>query len=84
MPHPMFSHSESIDMRQPYTLTSSLEVGLPYVKNGLKCFKMANRNVLEIQNFQPNFYHPTRSMEHRKQGCTRQNFVHANHAWIQE
>ena len=30
-------HSASIDMRQPYTLTSSLEVGVPCVKNGLKC-----------------------------------------------
>ena len=29
-------HSASIDMRQPYTLTSSLEVGVLCVKNGLK------------------------------------------------
>ena len=30
-------HSASIDMRQPYTLASSLEVGVHYVKYCLKC-----------------------------------------------
>ena len=29
-------HSESFDMRQQYTLTNSLEVGVPHVKNCLK------------------------------------------------
>ena len=32
-------------MRQPYTLTSSLEVGVPHVKNCLKSEKMANKKM---------------------------------------
>ena len=36
-------HGASIDMRQSYTLTNSLEVGVPMSKNGLKRKKMANK-----------------------------------------
>ena len=35
-------HFASIDMRQPYTRTSSLEVGVPNVKY---CLKMANKKM---------------------------------------
>ena len=33
-------------MQQPYTLTSSLEVSVPYVKNGIKSLKMANKKIV--------------------------------------
>ena len=69
-------------MRQPYTLTSSLEVGVPCVKNGLKCKKMANKkNAPQIQSYHPNFSHPTtRSLEHKNQDFVRQNFGHIKRA----
>ena len=39
-------HSASIDMRQPHTQPSSLEVGVPDVKNCFKSFKqMANEKM---------------------------------------
>ena len=72
-------------MRQPYTLTRSLEVGVPCVKNGLKCLQMANKkNVTQIQSYHPNFYNPTRCLEHKNQGFVRQNFGHTKRAWIPE
>ena len=71
-------------MQQPYTLTSSLEICVPHVKNGLKGYKMANKNVREIQSQNPKFTNPTRSMEHKNHGFVRQNFAHANQFGIQE
>ena len=70
-------------MRQPYILTSSLEVDVPCVRNGLKCKKMPNKkNAQQIQSYHPNFSHPTRSLEHKNQGFVRQNFGHTKRAWI--
>ena len=71
-------------MRQPYTLTSSLEVGVPHVKNCLKGQKMAHKKVMEIQSRNPSFSHPTRSLEHKNQGFVHQNFGHTRRAWIPE
>ena len=45
---------------------------------------MSHKKVREIQSRNPNFYHPTWSLEHKNQGFVRQNFGHTKRAWIQE
>ena len=73
-------------MRQPYTLTSSLEVGVPHVKNCLKGKQMAHTKKTGkfIANTQV-FLIPLGPWNTKKnQGFVCQNFVHTKHAWIQE
>ena len=66
-------------MQQPYTQTSSLEVGVPDVKNCFKSFKMANKkNVREILHWHLDFSYSAKSLEHKNQGFPCQNCLYAN------